>query len=135
MKCKNTYQLFDYLEQKLAPEQMIFMKNHIESCPECIATLTILQKSFEVIENQKQIKYNPFLISRIEAKLYQKENWRIHLYKRVLQPVFVCSVVLISLFGGYTLSLKFQNTGKTTISQEYQEYVFQEPLELALQNE
>lgn len=134
-KCTETYQIFDYLENKLHLDQKLIFENHLRECKDCIGSLGILKTSLEIIEKQKQIAPNPYFVSHVEARLIKKELWRIHLYKRVLQPVFIFTIVLISLAGGYFLTSSFQSGSNSVSSLEYQDYVVQEPIELAFQNE
>lgn len=133
MKCEKTYQFFDYLEGKLASHDNDMLEKHVKECAVCSEYLASIKKFITIIEKQKKIDENPFLISRIEAGLVQREISRNRLYQRVLQPAFVFSIILISLLGSYLISGPQSDTTYGP-SQEYSGYVVQEPIETALLN-
>ncbi|AOY74902.1 anti-sigma factor family protein [Clostridium formicaceticum] len=67
MPCPCQHQLQDYLEEKLSPEEMLKMEEHIDSCDDCQQKLdTLLDTSLQL--QQKSIEIDDeILIERIKA--------------------------------------------------------------------
>jgi anti-sigma factor RsiW len=104
MNCKaEDNDLFLYAEGSLPEERKAFIDAHLTDCPQCAALLLFLRKSQEVIEADREVEENPFLYTRILAKLQVDENRKAAGLKRLIPAFVFCTVVLAAIIGGIKL--------------------------------
>ena len=104
MKCNiPDNDLFLYADGSLPAERRISVESHINECRECGEFLSFLGKTLEVVNKDKEIRENPFLFTRIMAKLEEeKRPYWLHSIKNI--PSFAFSIVLIGvILGGINL--------------------------------
>ncbi len=73
MKCAEIHNdLIFFLDDELTPERKALVSHHLKDCSECAAFLKELEASLLVIHQEKNAEINPFLVTRIEAKLNEQ---------------------------------------------------------------
>jgi len=94
-----------YREGKLPEGIRIQVENHLGDCKECAESYHLLNLSDQVMEEEKRLQPNPFLVTRIMAGIEELEqNREIHLhipvYLKVLKPVLISVSVAAAIFIG-----------------------------------
>jgi len=113
MKCKTVHSnLIFFLEKELPVSKMKQVQKHLDSCPDCALFADEMKKTLRILETEKVTDNNPFLYTRIKAKLEnQVEGKSIQVSRpilvRVLQPVAFSILLLLGIYGG----IKIGNTG------------------------
>jgi anti-sigma factor RsiW len=115
MKCKTVHtNLIFFLEKELPASEMKQVQEHLDTCPDCALFAEEMKKTLSILETEKATENNPFLYTRIKAKLEnQEEGKSIQVSRpilvRVLQPVAFSIILLLGIYGG----IKIGNTGST----------------------
>jgi hypothetical protein len=109
--CKQ--ELEGYREGKLPEGIEVQVKAHMEDCKDCAAIYQMESLVSKVINEEKAIKSNPFLATRVMAgieALEQKPVNREHIpvYKKVLKPVLVTITVAASILIGVLVGNVYQ---------------------------
>lgn len=105
MKCKTIHKnLIFFLEGDLPASEMEQITAHLSGCKECAAFAEEMRKTLFVLNQEKSPKVNPFLYTRIKARLESqsmvgKNLWKPALVK-VLQPVFFSILLLVGIYAG-----------------------------------
>ncbi|WP_346855659.1 zf-HC2 domain-containing protein [uncultured Draconibacterium sp.] len=113
MKCKTVHNnLIFFLEKELPVLEMKQVQEHLDTCPDCALFAEEMKKTLSILETEKATENNPFLYTRIKAKLEnQEEAERIQVARpiliRVLQPVAFSVLLLLGIYGG----IKMGNVG------------------------
>lgn len=104
-ECNEIKKFFwDYAEGKLPEDLSRLVSEHIKKCKQCAEEYRILSATMQYIELQKSIEPNPFLETRIFAKIAQKPGF--FNLSLVLKPVFFAVIIFLSIFLAY----QFVNT-------------------------
>ncbi len=106
MKCKIlNNDLILYAEDSLPSERRDTLESHLKECSECREFLVFLRESMVIIEQDKVVDHNPFLYTRIMAKLEPKERYS-HVKKLI--PALTFSLILLAgIFVGIDLGKYF----------------------------
>ena len=145
MKCKSVHKkLIFYIDKELVQSEHDFIDNHLLECETCLHLYNELLASFNLIEKKKVLKPNPFLYTRIKQSLDNQAKNELRVlkpaYVRVLQPVLLTFVLMISVFSGIKLGSTYEikSPENSTISQTTEFYfndIQQEKLEAFLLND
>lgn len=114
MKCKTCIENFEkYLEGKLPEGTKKEFRAHLAECADCHKAFSTLLISEKYFKEEKQIVSNPFLSTRIMAKIEALEAKakaleRVPVYSRVLKPVLVAASIVIAVFLGITAGNLYQ---------------------------
>jgi hypothetical protein len=117
MNCKDVEnRMTDYLERNLPEDQLKNMESHILQCSSCSLLMNKLQDAYSIIENEKKIEANPFIYTRVMAKLESIEKAHLYEYKpvfqRILKPAIVVALIVIGLFIGAFIGNLYQRSEK-----------------------
>lgn len=121
MKCKIPDRNFIlYAEGSLTAEAKDQIESHLAECSECTQFLSFLEESMNVIQKDKEINPNPFLITRILSGI---ENEKAEPeYSKKLVPAFVFSFILVAgILGGVFMGSLY--SGNSNYSNDLQEEV------------
>ncbi len=133
--------LIFYLEGSLSGHEMEAVQQHLTECPECALFLEQLEGSLQVIETEKKIESNPFLITRIEQQIEtmqeKKSNSFFPAFQKILQPAMLALLLIASVMAGMKMgeSLTPQNLDQITANEAdwtYFNEMQQEPIEAFL---
>ncbi len=126
MKCKEIHnKIIFYLENDLSKEERKHFEDHLQNCNSCKELLHEMQQTLLVIDTEKHINPNPFVITRIHSKLESLEDKRLAALPQVkLTSTFrvaaAIAVLLIAGFSGVVLGNKYvSNKLVTTDATEY----------------
>lgn len=94
-----------YLTGKLPEGTRIQVENHLESCDECAESYQLFKLASNVINDEKGIESNPFLVTRIMAGIEEldqtHENSRsIPVYRNLLRSALMTGSVAAAIFAG-----------------------------------
>lgn len=103
--------LFAYAENILSIDEKTMVKEHLNNCPNCMKIANILTDSIKIIERHKSVEANPFIYTRIAQKLKSSETE--NYYSRILKPVLVSIIILVSLYGGIRIGNIYINSNST----------------------
>lgn len=118
MKCTDLHKdLIFYLDDELTPERKAAVNHHLKGCSKCAAFLKELEASWRIIEREKNVDTNPFLLTRIEARLQEQKHattakgW-VLVPQRIAQPVFFSLLLVVAIYGGIKLGESPVNVGQ-----------------------
>jgi hypothetical protein len=108
MNCKETERLMtDYLKGTLTADKKYAVDSHLETCQMCSVLVRELSNSDLIIHEEKKIKSNPFLATRVMASIdnlgIPSGNMPVSIWKKALQPVIIASLIIIGIFIGYKM--------------------------------
>ena len=119
MKCKDVEKvLIFYLDGELPEEKRLLVLQHINQCAGCAAKLHFLEESFQVIDSEKLVEVNPFLYTRIKARMEKQPEPVIRRW--VLVPLAAVSVLAAGLFMGVLVGKLTQSQPRLPSSAGYQ---------------
>ena len=96
-----------------------------------------LQRTYAVIDKQKEIAIKPFLYTRIKARMDKTDAVSVS-YKKILQPIIVTCIVIVAIIGGMKIGKIYPTTADQSILSTESYYwndLKQEPIEVALLND
>lgn len=106
MSCQLCQKELDAYREGLLPEGIRGqVENHLGDCIECAESFRLISLSDQVMEEEKRLLPNPFLVTRIMAGIEEREqiherNQRIPAYQKVLKPVLVSVSIAAAIFIG-----------------------------------
>ncbi len=110
MNCKLCrHELEAYREGRLPEGIRTQVNAHLESCTECAVVYTAEILAEKVMEEEKTVRSNPFLATRVMAGIEALESSRagiepVPVYRKVLKPVlisfFIAAAILIGVLAG-----------------------------------
>ena len=94
-----------YLNGRLPEDMMRDMKDHMVQCADCKDSYATLLLSEAVIREERLLEPNPFLSTRVMAKIQAMEEAagraeKATVFSRIWQPVFVTLTVALAIFIG-----------------------------------
>ncbi len=76
MNCPSIQKLIPlYLDQQLAPEQFKLVKAHLTNCPDCQQEVDLYNRSWELLNNIKEIEPSPDYVSRFWTEVSHLRAW------------------------------------------------------------
>jgi predicted anti-sigma-YlaC factor YlaD len=113
-----------YLEHKLTETEQNDFAGHLAQCQDCREAVGKISKVWLGLNEKPELKFNPYLITRIEAKI-QKETQRQArpAWAKVMQPVLASVVVGLGLYLGILLGSTFTESDQTQLTTENQQLV------------
>ena len=106
MNCKLCKENLEaYLAGSLPEDMAIRVKTHLDGCAECSAWYASFLISEKIVSEEKQLEPNPFLSTRVMAKIealeeaYAKPAMK-RKYKRIWQPVFISVSIALAVLAG-----------------------------------
>jgi hypothetical protein len=118
MNCKETEKnIIFYIEHQLPPDKQKELEEHLAKCSKCNAKHQFIQKTLQALENEKKLDVNPFISTKIIAQTQTKNSKNI--FSKILQPVFITSLVIFALFIGYFLANNLNTLQYQNIQTEY----------------
>jgi len=107
MNCQDIkHYSLDYLEQKLPEQKQAAFLRHLESCESCRAYMQFVREAWTGIEEEKQLKANPFLATRVMQEVAPQETG-----KRPVKPALLWlqnAIVVLFIAAGIFVGV---NTG------------------------
>ncbi len=143
MKCKTLHKkLIFFIEGDLSTKEMKQFELHLSECPDCLAFALEMKNTLGIIEIEKSIEINPYIYTRIKAKLENQEMERVSVVNRpvlvrILQSLAFSVILLLGIYGGIKLGQPHQTElGNNTISEQqmipYLNEMATEPIEAFL---
>ncbi len=128
MDCKETYNSFIYyIEGDLSHEKIIEFDSHINECSSCSKIFNEIKLTYNIIDNEKDVKINPFLFTRIKQRLenenLSKVSKKYFLYKKALNTVLLSSFIILGIWLGIFMG-SINNTDSVNISQTNSEIYY-----------
>lgn len=102
MKCKETHKnLIFFMEDELNVSEKLNIQGHIEECNACKLKLDSLKSFYQVMEKEKEVEFNPFLLTRIQESIKQEGSFNLEKRRKVsLVPLLSSFVLVIVMAGG-----------------------------------
>ncbi len=121
MKCELCKKELDaYLEGRLTEGTRALVDAHLKECSECAAVYMVDSIANKVMDGEKDLESNPFLVTRIMANIEQTELQRteikgIPVYSRVLRPAIIgmsiVAAITMGIFAGNAYSPNIPSSG------------------------
>jgi predicted anti-sigma-YlaC factor YlaD len=107
MKCNNINKdLIFFAEGSLTGTRKEEITRHLSECKTCRDFTRELDLAFKIIEKDREVDVNPFLYSRVSAKIKsgeETENIFVTTAVKLLRPVFITLLILSGIFSGFKL--------------------------------
>ena len=106
MNCQLCQKELDAYREGLLPEGIrVQVETHLGECKECAESFHLVSLSNQVMEEEKRLQSNPFLVTRIMAGIEELEQnrvrqQRIPSYQKVLKPVLISVSIVAAIFIG-----------------------------------
>lgn len=106
MNCQLCQKELDAYREGLLPEGIrVQVETHLGECKECAESFHLVSLSNEVMEEEKRLQSNPFLVTRIMAGIEELEQnrerqQRMPAYQKVLKPVLISVSIAAAIFIG-----------------------------------
>jgi predicted anti-sigma-YlaC factor YlaD len=90
------------LEKNLSREESGNIATHLENCRECSAIYDEMKFTFSLIDAEKTIEANPFLVTRVMAAIDNRtiSSSAKTVYKRILQTSLIAASIAIATLVG-----------------------------------
>lgn len=99
LTCQNN--LVAFLEEKLPQDMKRNTADHIDNCSQCLGLYNEMKLAYNVIEAEKNIVSNPFLVTRVMTAIENKELFnREPAFIRMMQTAFIAASIAIAVIGG-----------------------------------
>lgn len=100
LTCQNN--LVAYLEEKLPVEIQRNTAAHLESCNQCRELYNEMKLVYNLIEDEKAIVSNPFLVTRVMTAIENQETAlnKEPVHKRIMQTALIAASISIAVLGG-----------------------------------
>lgn len=106
MNCQLCQKELDAYREGTLPEGIrIQVENHLGDCKECAESFRLLSLSDKVMNEEKRLLSNPFLVTRIMAgiegleQIHERDH-RIPAYQKVFKPVLISVSIAAAIFIG-----------------------------------
>lgn len=110
MICKEVHKKMNsYLSGELSGSLLKDFESHLEDCASCRQIIDEVKSTLALAKKQDQIKADPYMFIRIQAKIENRAEKRNKNWQRVLQPIAVGMIVLFGLFAGINLGSEYYN--------------------------
>jgi len=116
-----------YHEGSLPKGIRLQVETHLGDCKECAESYHLMSLAIRVVEEEKRLHTNPFLVTRImtgieELEQLRESNIRIPIYQKVLKPflfsISVAAAILIGVMFG-NIYLPSHTTNKLPVELSY----------------
>jgi len=128
MNCQLCQKELDAYHDGTLPEGIrIQVESHLGDCNECAESFRLVNFANKVMDAEKGLKSNPFLVTRIMAGIEELEQsresyQRIPVYQSVLKPVLISISVAAAMFIGVLVGniyLPTQTINKLPVEMTY----------------
>jgi len=108
MNCKEANKKLIFLiEKELSSEKEKELLEHLSNCKSCEKKHIELKAILATIETEKKIESNPYFFTRLQQRIENLEEIKPnYIYKRVLQPVLVSILIILSINIGIYMTKK-----------------------------
>jgi anti-sigma factor RsiW len=124
MKCKSIHiKLIRYLDGEIKGDLQHEIEAHLKTCSHCSELLVRLKKALDIIDEEKKIQYDPYMLTRIMARLEdQKEIVIRNRLQVAFQAIAFTVLIAAGIYSGIILGKDFSN--RNAISGDYQNEVY-----------
>lgn len=114
MNCKKCHsELVFYLEGTLAENLRADMEAHLRECKMCEGFAAYLEESLQVIATESKMEPNPFIHTRIKAKMDKAAKMPERTSLKVkLQPLYFSILLIMAIYSGIKMGSHFTTAGK-----------------------
>ncbi len=128
MNCRLCRKELDAYQEGMLPEgTRSQVENHLGECKECSESFKLVGLANRVMEDEKSMQQNPFLVTRIMANIGELENNRVGsqivpFYQKVLKPALVGFSVAAAIFIGIVVGnfdVPAQSANKLPVEMAY----------------
>jgi len=128
MNCQLCQKELDAYQEGTLPEGIrIQVETHLGECKACAECFQLVSLSNKVMDAEKEIKSNPFLVTRIMAGIEELEQnqvsyQRVPAYRSVLKPALISVSIAAAIFIGVlvgNIDLPAQSVNKLPVEMTY----------------
>ena len=124
MKCNSIHnQLIGYLDGEIDDDLRNKIEAHLKECDHCSEFLIRLKTAYDLIDEDKQLKYDPYMFTRLMGRM---ENRKPMIFKNKLQIAFqtiaFVAIIAIGIYSGILTGKSF--SGESSVSADYQDEIY-----------
>jgi predicted anti-sigma-YlaC factor YlaD len=105
-----------YIEGSLNESESKKIAEHIENCDHCRNLYQRLCRTIQVIDQHKNVLPDTFIYTRIISKMERTDKKNAYYRYKILQPIIIGLIALISIFGGMQLGSTYKKTLESNTS-------------------
>lgn len=117
MNCQVCQKVLEaYLDDRFPEMEKAGVEEHIRSCEVCAESLRIARLTHNVMEEEKSVQPDPFLVTRVMAGIEEVDTVMevVPAYQRVLRPALIGISVAAAIFAG-VFAGNFYNLGNEEV--------------------
>jgi len=124
MKCNSIHnQLIGYLDDEIDNDLRNEIEAHLKECSHCSEFLIRLKKAFDLVDEEKQMQHDPYMITRIIARLEDRKPMILkNKFRMAFQTVAFVALIAIGIYSGILIGKNFTN--ESPISADYQNEIY-----------
>lgn len=124
MKCNSIHnQLIGYLDGEIDNGLRNEIEAHLKKCSHCSEFLTRLKKAFDLVDEEKQMQHDPYMFTRIMARLEDRKPVILkNKFRMAFQTVAFIALIAIGIYSGILIGKNFTN--ESPISADYQNEIY-----------
>ncbi len=110
MICKEVHKkMSSYLSQELNEKQLQSFELHTKDCASCRQLISEINTTLSFVDRTDNLSADPYMFTRIQAKIENRDTKISRNWKRVLQPIAIVLFMGVGLFSGISLGSKYYN--------------------------
>tara|TARA_R110002050_G_scaffold281956_1_gene429605 strand:- start:16176 stop:16616 length:441 start_codon:yes stop_codon:yes gene_type:complete len=121
-KLSNTT-ILKFLNKELSAQEMKRVSTIIDNSDDYEKKTNELKATYSLINEEKRLENNPHLYLKIINKIAKNENqnniYNTYFIKRVFQPIIAISLILITLYTGFTIGNIYNETNNQLTTLNY----------------
>ena len=127
MKCNELHKkLVPYAEQNLPEAEMNAAAEHLSTCIDCNALYEEISKTWQLIDEEKEIAPDPFYFTRLEQRLSNEASSQqkriLPAWGKAIQNMAATIVLLLSIAAGVMLGSQYSGKFFMASGQDDYEY-------------
>ncbi len=120
MICKEVHKKINsYLSRELDSKQLQAFELHLKDCTSCRQLISEVKSTMSLVDRPEKLLADPFMFTRIQAQIENRDVETSRNWKRVLQPIAIAMIMGIGLFSGISLGSKYYTNSFQLNAQEY----------------
>jgi anti-sigma factor RsiW len=116
-------QLIGYLDDKIDNDRRKEIEAHLKDCSHCSEFLIRLEKVYNLINEEKQVQHDPYMFTRIMARLEDRKPVILrNRFRMAFQTVAYIAIIVTGIYSGILIGKNFTNY--SPVSADYQNEIY-----------
>ncbi len=112
MNCKFVkYNIINYLNSQLKGLEIQAFESHLERCESCRTVFEEIAKTYNLLEEDKNVQSNPFFYTRLEQRIKNEQQslpgFVPQIINKTIRPLMAALLILLSILSGVLIGSHF----------------------------